>query len=190
MKLNLPSLEQVEPRPVLLALGGVLALAVLLGWTFLLRPAFREYTHLHGMRARAERRVRQQRDTLNAGRVDALQRRVSHLQQSLDGSGAPLPSGQLLPGIIRVLDGLAKHDDVEFASVKPGAASKVLLFYKLPFDVVASGDYFHLFAWLRAVERELHPMVVEQFRMTPSGGGKTLSLALRLAVWRVRGGRP
>ena len=115
----------------------------------------------------------------------AEQERVNQqLLVGLQGEGPLLPMNQMVVFVIGELDRIAERHHVNLASVTPGEPGKNFTFRVLSFEVEITGEYIKLFDWLKDVESELGPVVINEFEIEPVGQSKEVKMSLTIANYQ------
>ena len=181
-------LGSLRPESALAALGALVALTLLGGHLYLIKPSLAKLNALD---------VEGARDTLEnvtaavaEGEVAiaALEAELAALRDRLYGGPSDLPPEKTESYIIDRLDRISERHAVELVSVKPGDGKEVLMFDEMLYEVEVKGRYFALVEWLRETEQELRPMVVNEFDLKPEPKGGRVAMKLRLASYRPSGG--
>lgn len=121
-------------------------------------------------------------------RLAAVEAEVEALRAKLAGGGSELAANEMVAFVIGRLDRLARAQRVQLVSVEPGDVAPVFEFDEIPFHVEVVGGYFRLVAWLREAERELGPMVVKSFDITPATGEDLRRMRLTMVSYRPHDG--
>jgi Tfp pilus assembly protein PilO len=181
-------LRTLRPEVASGACLACLALTLLAGHLYLIRPAQAKLEELDASGPQAT--IESVTSELNEGNLElaALEERLVGLRDQLYGGPSSLPPEKIESYIIERLDGLSGRYAIELVSVKPGDAKQVLMFDEIVYEVEVKGEYRSLVAWLRELERELRPMVVNEFNLKPELEGRRVGMRLRLASYRPRGG--
>ncbi len=180
-------LREVEPRTLVLAMVAIAGLTLLAGHLYVVKPSLARIHALEtgGSQATVE--------TLRAEAAQAeqaigdTQARLDSLRQELYGGPSDLPPEKVESYIVDRLDRISARHAIELVSVKPGDATRVLMFDELLYEVEVKGQFFALVAWLWELEDELRPLVVNGFDMRPAAKGVWVSMKLRLASYRPTG---
>ncbi len=158
-------LQRIEPRTLLLGMGGIVLLVATGLFFSMIRPQFNDYRasmHSRGLLenvARTSGRLEQQ--------LIAVEGAVERLGRQLHGDMMGLPEKQLEGFIIGRLQEISWRHGVELVGVRPSKGKKVQIFQELLFEVEVSGDYFAFFDWLREVGKELGFVVVKHYVIRP-----------------------
>ena len=97
-------------------------------------------------------------------------------------TGRDKPAAVALVGLQEELEGLRQR----LVGVRPLAIGEVLMFDELPYEVEVTGSYMRLWDWLRDMEAELRPMVVNSYELERRTNATSVSLKLRLVAYRAR----
>jgi type IV pilus assembly protein PilO len=179
-------LSDLRPESALGAMLTLGTLVLLAGYLYLLGPSLAKFRELEskGPQTTLANFSKAQADGQLA--VAALEEELEQLRKRLYGGPADLPIEKTESYIIDRLDRISGRHAIELVSVKPGEAKEVLMFDEFLYEVEIEGDFFALVAWLREVERDLRPMVVNQFDLKPAAGDEVVAMKLRLASYRPR----
>ena len=181
-------LATLRPESALAALGAFAALTLLAGHLYVVKPSLGKLRALE---------VQGPQDTLEnvtaavaEGEVAiaTLEAELEGLRDGLYGGPSDLPPEKTESYIIARLDRISERHAVELVSVKPGDGKEVLMFDELLYEVEVKGRFFALVEWLREMERELRPMVVNEFELKPEAQAGRVAMKLRLASYRPSGG--
>jgi Tfp pilus assembly protein PilO len=181
-------LNDLRPEAALAAMLALGALVLLGGHLYLLGPSFAKFRELESKGPQTT--LESLTGALADGRlaVTALEEELEQLRKRLYGGPADLPIEKTESYIIDRLDRISGRHGIELVSVKPGEAKEVLMFDEFLYEVEVKGDFFALVAWLREVEEDLRPMVLNQFNLKPEAKREAVAMKLRLASYRPRGG--
>lgn len=179
-----PLLQQIHPRMLAILMLAVLGMTVLAAYLYLFKQPYTDYAQLRTVRVQAVEDVASVQQDMESGQIALLERHVAGLEDRLYGKGSRLPPSQMVSYIIGQLDRISVRHAVQLMSVKPGGVEQVLMFEEVPFDIQVQGAYFDLFAWLEDMERELRPMVLKKFEITPPRKDGALNMQLRLVSYR------
>ena len=176
-------LRDTEPRFLLLA-GIASALILLLaGLLFVVRPAWAEYSELRASFGQASETSLSTSAETDAS-IAALKVRVESLRTKLYGGAAGIPRRQIESFVVDLLDRLASHHDVDLLGITPDLPVTAWMFEELPYEVRVKGSYFSIHRWLYDVEKELRPMVIKQFQLSPTRADGAVVLDLRVVAYR------
>jgi len=181
-------LNDLRPESALVAMLALGALVLLGGHLYLLRPSLANFREVESKGPQAT--LESLTGALADGRlaVTALETELEQLRKRLYGGPADLPIEKTESYIIDRLDRISGRHGIELVSVKPGEAKEVLMFDEFLYEVEVKGDFFALVAWLREVEEDLRPMVVNEFNVKPEPQRESVAMKLRLASYRPRAG--
>jgi type IV pilus assembly protein PilO len=182
--------QSVQPRIVALVMLAALGLTLLGSYLYLLKGPMADFSRLREQRATSVEELNKENRDLDGAAIVRLERQIETLKDRLYGKGGSLSPSDMVPYVIGQLDRIARHQGVQLESVKPGEMQTVLMFEEVPFDVQVQGAYRPIYAWLQEVERELRPMVVKQFRITPASNSGRLQMTLRIVSYRFSEQRP
>ena len=183
-----PLLQRMRPEAALAAMLACAGLTLLAGHLYLVRPAQAKLEELDATGPQAT--LESVTTDLNEGTLAlaALEPELEELRDRLYGGPSSLPPEKVESYIIERLDGISGRHAIELVSVTPGDAKEVLMFDEIVYEVEVKGEFFSLVAWLRELEEELRPMVVNEFNLKPATKGRRVGMKLRLASYRPRGG--
>jgi Tfp pilus assembly protein PilO len=178
--------NDLRPESALAAMLALGALVLLGGHLYLLGPSLAKFRELESKGP--ETTLESLTGALADGRlaVTALEGELEQMRERLYGGPADLPIEKTESYIIGRLDRISERHAVELVSVKPGEAKEVLMFDEFLYEVEVKGDFFALVDWLREVEQDLRPMVMNQFNLQPVADREAVSMKLRLASYRPR----
>lgn len=161
---------------------SVVFIAVLLG------AAFFElcYVPQRAEIARLEDEVAKEREALvavqnfmNAQGDDAAQGEALAARSAALAKRLPKTLGQ--GDFLSLLEREAQHQQLTLAAVVPGQAEQVGGIVRLPLDVELDGDYFHLLAFLKELERSERFVRVESAEIQSDDG--KLHVKMRLSIF-------
>jgi Tfp pilus assembly protein PilO len=181
-------LNGLRPQSALAAMLALGALVLVGGHLYLVGPSLAEFRELasNGPQATLESVTGAIADGGLA--ITALEEEIGQLQRRLYGGPSDLPIEKTESYIIDRLDRISERHEIELVSVKPGTAKKVLMFDEFLYEVEVKGDFFALVEWLREVEEDLRPMVLNEFNLKPEPQWESVMMKLRLASYRPRAG--
>lgn len=163
---------------------GVLALSfVYLG----LRPTWQQYDQLRRSHERAQAESIGGADQA-ALQISALSQRSTELRDALYGNAADIPRSEIESFVVRSLDEISRRHGVRLRGITPDLPTPAWLFEELPYSVQVEGSYFAVHEWLYDVERDLRPMVVKQFEISPSRDSQEVIMDLRVVAYRATEG--
>lgn len=119
-------------------------------------------------------------------RIGQVSAEVAALREKLQGAGPQLAANEMVAFVIGRLDRLARHQQVQLVSVQPGDIAQVFDFDEIPFHVEVVGGYFRLVDWLQDAERELGPMIVKSFDISPASGDELRRMRLTMVSYRAQ----
>lgn len=177
-----------RPESLLAAVGTLAALTLLAGYLYVLKPSLGALGALEEGQPAASLESLQAEFTSNGVALADAKRELGELRSQLFGGPADLPPEKAESYIVERLDRTAEHHAIELLGVRPGESKQVLMFDELLYEVEVEGEFFALVAWLREIEQELRPLVINEFGMKPRGQGVRVGMKLRLASYRPRDG--
>jgi Tfp pilus assembly protein PilO len=181
-------LGTLRPEAALAALGALVALTLLAGHLYVIKPSLTKLRALdiEGSRDSLENVTAAVAEGEVA--IATLEVELAELRDRLYGGPSDLPPEKTESYIIDRLDRISEQHAVELVSVRPGDGKEVLMFDELLYEVEVKGRFFALVAWLREMEDELRPMVVNEFELRPESEAGSVAMKLRLASYRPSGG--
>lgn len=180
-------LARLPPRQLNLLLGGAVAIALALVWTFGLRAP------LAAMRVQQTERVRLE---LGAGdparaaqQLAALTAQVATLERALGqiGTGG---RDDIQLRLISEVDRAARRHQVHLRRAAPGAARNLASFVELPVEVEAAGAYPALVEWMADMEALPSAPAIVAFDIRPGEPGQPRIIRIKLAAYLVAGDKP
>ncbi len=178
--------KQVRPEALTAGSVALVALMSLAAYIYVLKPSLKEYRGLLRDRATATVGLRSDGGRGAAPTPAALSQEVEELRTRLYGGSSAVPLREMESYVIQTLDRISARHDVELVGVRPREIGQVLMFDELPYDVEVTGSYLRLWDWLRAIETELRPMVVNSYELSRTQSADPVSLTLRLVAYRAR----
>ena len=176
----------VRPEAMSLAALGLVALGTIAAYVYVLKQPLTEYRGLLRHRAGASIGLRTEGEEPAAVALVSLRREVEELQQRLYGGPSSVPLREMESYVIQTLDRISARHRVELVGVRPLAIGEVLMFDELPYEVEVTGSYMRLWDWLRDMEADLRPMVVNSYELERRTNATSVSLKLRLVAYRAR----
>ncbi len=176
-------IAEVDPRTLQLATIAIVLLAALAGALYLVKPAWVDYADVRFQHQQISSGVPGSDGGSDAALAQA-EREVEDLRNTLYGGAASIPSAEIESFVVDALDRISEERGVRLLGITPDVPDAVLMFEELPYTVEVSGSYFAIHSWLFTVERELRPMVVKRFELTPSRDRNLVTLNLRIVAYR------
>ena len=173
----------VEPRVLRLAAISVVLLALAAGYLYLVKPAWVQYADVKFQHAQASSGLPGGGENSDATILQA-EREVEDLRNTLYGGAANIPRAEIESFVVDALDRISEVHGVRLLGITPDVSDRVLMFEELPYTVEVSGSFFALHKWLYTVERELRPMVVKRFELSPSRDRSVITLNLKIVAYR------
>lgn len=161
------AIEKMEPRMIVLAMVGVVALTVAVSFKWMMWPQARLYQQSIKERTLLERASTAGGDL--AQQLATLEQDVQTLDRRIHGDMANLPEKQLEAFVIGRLQRISTRNNVQLMSVRPRSGESVKMFREALFEINVTGTYFDLFDWLRDLSGELGFVVVRQYAIAPLG---------------------
>ena len=176
-------INRTQPGFIYGALAAMLVLVVLFAYLYLLKKPLAEYGQMK------ERRILLQA-TVDSGAqlandISDRRRQVDALTQRFHGQSPLLPVNQMIAHTIDRLDSISSRHAIQLISVTPDKAQPTNIFEEIPFTIEVRGNYQGLVDWLRRVEQDLTPMVVNHFEITPQTGLDLLTMRLKMVSYRM-----
>jgi len=174
--------QQIQPRMLLFLLSSLLVLALMASYLYIIKTPLKELRESRQTLALLNNEV--QTGIPVQSQIAMQQQQVQELTIKLKGSGPKLPVNKMVAYVIGELDKLADRYRVNLNHVQPENPEMLFTFKELPFHVEISGDYFSLYAWLKAIEKELGPVIIKQFKLSPSGQSKQRKMDLMIVTYQ------
>jgi type IV pilus assembly protein PilO len=176
-------INRTQPRFIYGAMAAMLVLVVLLSYLYLLKKPLAEYGQMK------ERRILLQATVASgaqlANDISDSRRQVDALTQRLTGKSLLLPINQMIAHTIDRLDSISSRHAIQLISVTPDKAQTTNIFEEIPFTIEVRGNYQGLVDWLRRVEQDLAPMVVNHFEISSQTGPDLLTMRLKMVSYRM-----
>jgi Tfp pilus assembly protein PilO len=174
--------QQVKPGMLLLLMTSIIALTLMASYLYLFKQPFKDYLQLHQKRVLLK-------DEIHSGiplskQIESSEISVLSLKKKLYGESPQLPVNQKMASVIGQLDTISAGQNVNLTGIKPGDVTQLFLFQELPFNIEINGTYFSLFNWLYQVEKDLGPIVVKEFEISPENSTSKLNMRLTLASYQ------
>lgn len=176
-------LARMPARQLHLLLGGVLAIAAALLWTFAVRAPLAQLRLQHAERDRM---------ALVAADPAQLARQLAALTSALatlettvaahGGAAAGADGGQLQLRLIGMAERACARHGVQLRGAMPGPARTVAGFTEVSIDVEAVGSYPALIAWMTDIEAA-GALSVVSFDLAAGDGGGGRLVKTRLAAY-------
>ncbi len=112
---------------------------------------------------------------------------VSEIREKLSYQSEVRNSAEIIPFVVKALDGISEKYNVKLKGVKPMAPEVVLMLEERPFDITISGEYKNLFAWVTEAEDSLSPMGIKSFQLRPGGADEGVEMWVRVVSYRLPG---
>ncbi|MEN8207288.1 MAG: type 4a pilus biogenesis protein PilO [Pseudomonadota bacterium] len=158
-------LKNIEPRILIMAMGGLFLLIAAALISYALWPQFKEYRKsLHTLTLLEE--AAENGNSLGL-EIATIEKEITTLDHNLHGEMVDLPARQMEAYIIGRLQEISWENNIKLLGVRPNKANTIKTFEEIPFDVEVSGDYFDLFAWLQNLGTELGFVVIKHFNISP-----------------------
>jgi Tfp pilus assembly protein PilO len=174
--------EQVKPQMLATLLVSLIILTLLTGYLYVLKKPLKDFNQAWNAQELLENEL--QTGVPLASQIDLFQQQITQLTQQLHGSNQKLPLNQMIVSVISQMDTIAAAHHVKLISVEPGDVEKIYIFQELPFNVVVVGKYVNLFDWLDQVGRDLGPIVIKNFELTPEPDSAMRRFTLTLVSYQ------
>lgn len=174
--------KQVKPQMLAILLGSLIFLTLLSGYLYVLKQPLKDFNQAWNTQELLETEL--QTGIPLASQIDIFQQQITELNQQLHGSKQRLPLNQMIVSVISQLDTIAAAHHVKLISVEPGDVEKIFIFQELPFNVVVIGKYANLFDWLDQIGRDLGPIVIKKFELTPEPDSAMRRFTLTLVSYQ------
>ncbi len=178
--------RHMRPESVSVAALGLVTLGMLAAYLYVLKQPLTDYRGLMRHQAGASVGLFTGRDEPAAVALVGLQEELEGLRQRLYGGPSSVPLREMESYVIQTLDRISARHRVELVGVRPLAIGEVLMFDELPYEVEVTGSYMRLWDWLRDMELDLRPMVVNSYELERRTKATSVSLKLRLVAYRAR----
>jgi Tfp pilus assembly protein PilO len=178
-------LKTVDPRTLVIAMGGVLLLIATGLVSYGLWPEFREYRQSQQTLKALEQTV-QTSGSLGM-EIEKIKNEITLLDRNLHGQLDDLPESKVEAYLMGRLQEISLKNRVRLLGVRPGTGSTKRSLEEIPFNVEVSGDYFDLYAWTRALSDELNFMAISHFNISPlnsTEGSPELKASLTIVSYR------
>ncbi len=167
---------------LLLLMASIFSLTLMAAYLYLFKQPVKEYLQL-------QQKLDLLKDEIHTGiplskQIESTEHSVLKLKKILYGDSPQLPVNQKIASVIGQLDAISAGQNVSLTSIKPGDVTQLFLFQELPFNIEINGSYFSLFNWLYQVEKDLGPIVVKEFDISPDNTTSNLSMKLTLASYQ------
>ncbi len=178
--------EHVDPRSLRLLLAGVLLLLVTALALYVIKPQVTDLNSLLKSNESLGEAIAYGPEL--EAQIESRYLSMAELESKLFGTAGAVSTAKIESHIVGELQKISWVNGVTLESVKPLPSKHIMVFDEIPFEVSLRGDYFSLFSWLQAVNRQLGFIVVDHFEV--SAGNRTatdpnLNMTLRMANYRV-----
>lgn len=174
--------KQVKPQMLATLLVSLIFLTLLSGYLYILKQPIKEFNQARNTLTLLENEL--QSGIPLGNQIDLFQQQITKLNQELHGSKQKLPLNQMIVSVISQMDTIAAAHQVKLISVEPGSVEKIYIFQELPFNVVVVGKYVNLFDWLDQIGRDLGPIVIKNFELTPEADSASRRFTLTLVSYQ------
>jgi type IV pilus assembly protein PilO len=166
MALDLKSFFANTPPKKLYILGGVLAIAVvaLYGW-LLMWPLWEEMNTQDASLQKLKVEVAKQQEI--AAKMPKLNAEIKNLEKQLDAALVKLPEEKDIPKLLTQVNTLGQRMGLEFLLFRPGTPVKKGFYAEMPIDMRVEGMYHTLGGFLDQVSKLERIVNVSDLRITP-----------------------
>lgn len=166
MALDLKSFFANTPPKKLYILGGVLAIAVvaLYGW-LLMWPLWEEMNTQDASLQKLKVEVAKQQEI--AAKMPKLNAEIKNLEKQLDAALVKLPEEKDIPKLLTQVNTLGQRMGLEFLLFRPGTPVKKGFYAEMPIDMRVEGMYHTLGGFLDQVSKLERIVNVSDIRITP-----------------------
>jgi type IV pilus assembly protein PilO len=166
MALDLKSFFANTPPKKLYILGGVLAIAVvaLYGW-LLMWPLWEEMNTQDASLQKLKTEVAKQQEI--ASKMPKLNAEIKNLEKQLDAALVKLPEEKDIPKLLTQVNTLGQRMGLEFLLFRPGTPVKKGFYAEMPIDMRVEGMYHTLGGFLDQVSKLERIVNVSDIRITP-----------------------
>jgi hypothetical protein len=178
------ALRDVRPQALLGAMCAIASMTLLAGYLYVVKPSLARLQALESGESVATLETLRTETEQTHQAIASTEGLLEGLRAQLYGGPSDLPPEKVESYIVDRLDSISARHAVELVSVKPGEATRVLMFDELLYEVEVKGEFFALAAWLWELEEELRPLVVNGFDLRPVAQGPWVGMRLRLASYR------
>ena len=166
----------------MLLMASIFALTLTASYLYLFKTPFKDYLQL-------QQKLDLLKEEIHTGiplskQIESSEASVLSLKKKLYGENPQLPVNQKMASVIGQLDTISAGHHVNLIAIKPGEVTQLFLFQELPFNIEITGSYFSLFNWLYQVEKDLGPIVVKEFDISPESTTANLNMKLTLASYQ------
>jgi Tfp pilus assembly protein PilO len=174
--------KQVKPQMLAILLVSLIFLTLLSGYLYALKRPLQDFNQARNTLELLENEL--QTGIPLGNQIGLFQQQIVQLNQQLHGSSQKLPLNQMIVSVISQMDAIAAAHHVKLISVEPGNIEKIYIFQELPFNVVVIGKYVNLFDWLDQIGRDLGPIVIKNFELTPEPDSAMRRFTLTLVSYQ------
>ena len=174
--------KQIKPQVLASVLVSLILLALLSGYLYVLKQPLKDFNQARNTLELLENELQTGIPLVN--QIGLFQQQITQLDQQLHGSNQKLPLNQMIVSVISQLDTIAAAHQVKLISVEPGSVEKIYIFQELPFNVVVIGKYVNLFDWLDQIGKDLGPIVIKNFELTPEPDSAMRRFTLTLVSYQ------
>lgn len=161
---------------------------VLLAWKWAYQDLYKQRASLQTAQSAYRQQASAQESPVSLNNsLQTANDEVSEIKEKLYFQSEVRNSAELIPFVVKVLDGLSAKHDVKLEGVKPVAPAIVLMLEERPFDITISGDYKNLFEWVKDAEESLSPMAIKSFQLRPKRSDSNVEMHVRVVSYRLSG---
>jgi Tfp pilus assembly protein PilO len=178
-------LKNIEPRTLVMSMGGVFLLIAAALVSYGLWPEFAKYRQSQQTLKMFDQIV-QGGDSLG-NEIEKIGREIMQLNRNLHGELGDLPESQMGAYLIGRLQEISWKNRIRLLGVRPGSGSTLSNLREIPFNVEVSGDYFDLYAWMQDLAKDLSFMAISHFNISPlnsSDGSSDVKASLTIVSYR------
>ena len=158
-------LKNVDPRTLLIAMGGVFLLIAAALVSYGLWPEFVQYRQSRQTLEGLEKTI--QGSGSMPEETERVENEITQLDRNLHGDLGDLPASRIEAYLIGRLQEISWKNHIRLLGVRPGSGSTLSSLEEIPFDVEVSGDYFDLYTWTQDLAKELGFMAISHFNISP-----------------------
>lgn len=174
--------QQVQPKMLLLLLISLSLLIIMACYLYVLKMPLQA---LHESEKTLELLNNEEHFGIPLlDQISEQERLNQALNLKLHGMGPKLPMNQMVIFVIGELDKISDRHQVNLASVTPGEPGKMFTFSVMDFKIEITGAYIRLFNWLKDVETELGPIIINQFDIQPATQDNAVKMELTITNYQ------
>ena len=163
-ELNFDSLGSWPIRVRIIALVGVFAFTLILGYLFLIKSRLAKLHNLEKQQSNLKSRY--QREYQQVSVLSEHEEQLSSMQKKVTTLNLQLPTANEIPQLIDTIAKLAVANNLEINLIKPGQ-ERVRDFYTImPINIAVTGDYHHLALFISQLSALGKALTFDDFTMT------------------------